>query len=287
LLTILLDGVAYGMLLFVLSAGLSVTLGLMNFINLAHGVFGMLGGYCAALLMNRAGVPFLATLPVAFLVPALLGVVLERTLYRRLYGASPLDQVLFTIGLVFVAMPIANYFLGDQPQQIHLPAWLSGRFEFFGAGIGVYRLFLILVCGAIAAGLQLFLVGTRFGARLRAAVDDPRVANGLGVNVDLLFAIVFAVGSGLAGLGGALAADVIGGIDPAFPLKFMVTFLIVVTIGGSNGILGALIGALLLGVLDVAGKYYVPSIGAFIIYAVMLATLILRPQGLFARGDAR
>ncbi len=236
MLTILLDGVAYGMLLFVLSCGLSVTLGLMNFINLAHGAFAMLGGYVTALLMSRAGVPFLATLPIAFLIPAIVGVALERTLYRRLYGSSPLDQVLFTIGLVFMAMPIANYLLGDQPQQVHLPSWLSGRIEFDGVGIGVYRLFLIVVCGAIAAGLQTFLVRTRFGARLRAAVDDARVASGLGVNVDFLFAITFAVGSGLAGLGGALAADVVGGIDPTFPLKFMVTFLIVVTIGGTNGI---------------------------------------------------
>ena len=287
MLTILLDGIAYGMLLFVLSCGLSVTLGLMNFINLAHGAFAMVGGYVTALLMNRASVPFLVTLPLAFFVPAALGVVLERTLYRRLYGASPLDQVLFTIGLVLMAMPIANYFLGDQAQQVHLPTWLSGRIEFHGVGIGIYRLFIIGVCGVIAAALQIFLVKTRFGARLRAAVDDSRVASGLGINVDLLFAITFAVGSGLAGLGGALAADVVGGIDPSFPLKFMVTFLIVVTIGGSNGILGALVGSLLLGVLDVAGKYYVPSIGAFIIYLVMVVTLILRPQGLFARADAR
>ena len=287
MLTILLDGIAYGMLLFVLSCGLSVTLGLMNFINLAHGAFAMVGGYATALLMNRAGVPFLVTLPLAFFVPAALGVVLERTLYRRLYGASPLDQVLFTIGLVLMAMPIANYFLGDQAQQVHLPTWLSGRIEFHGVGIGIYRLFIIGVCGVIAATLQIFLVKTRLGARLRAAVDDSRVASGLGINVDLLFAITFAVGSGLAGLGGALAADVVGGIDPSFPLKFMVTFLIVVTIGGSNGILGALVGSLLLGVLDVAGKYYVPSIGAFIIYLVMVVTLILRPQGLFARADAR
>jgi branched-chain amino acid transport system permease protein len=287
MLTILLDGIAYGMLLFVLSCGLSVTLGLMNFINLAHGAFAMVGGYVTALLMNRAGVPFLLTLPLALIVPAALGIVLERTLYRRLYGASPLDQVLFTIGLVLMAMPIANYFLGDQAQQVHLPTWLSGRIEFHGVGIGIYRLFIIGVCGVIAAALQIFLVKTRFGARLRAAVDDSRVASGLGINVDLLFAITFAVGSGLAGLGGALAADVVGGIDPSFPLKFMVTFLIVVTIGGSNGILGALVGSLLLGVLDVAGKYYVPSIGAFIIYLVMVVTLILRPQGLFARADAR
>src|SRR6202020_2840653 len=223
MLTILLDGIAYGMLLFVLSCGLSVTLGLMNFINLAHGAFAMVGGYVTALLMNRAGVPFLVTLPLAFFVPAALGAVLERTLYRRLYGASPLDQVLFTIGLVLMAMPIANYFLGDQAQQVHLPTWLSGRIEFHGVGIGIYRLFIIGVCGVIAAALQIFLVKTRFGARLRAAVHDSRVASGLGINVDLLFAITFAVGSGLAGLGGALAADVGGGSHESFTLKFLGT----------------------------------------------------------------
>ncbi len=287
MLTILFDGVAYGMLLFVLASGLSVTLGLMNFINLAHGAFAMVGGYVTALMMERLGAPFLVTLPAAFLVPAILGVVLERTLYRRLYGASPLDQVLFTIGLVLMAMPIADYLLGDEARQVNLPPWLSGSLEFHGVGVSRYRLFIVVVCGVIAAVLQLFLVRTRFGAQLRAAVDDARVANGLGIDVDRIFAVAFAVGSGLAGLGGALAADVVGGIDPSFPVKFLVTFLIVVTIGGSNGILGALFGALLLGVLDVAGKYYVPSIGAFIIYAVMVVTLIIRPQGLFARGDGR
>jgi branched-chain amino acid transport system permease protein len=287
MLTILLDGVAYGMLLFVLAAGLSVTLGLMNFINLAHGAFAMVGGYVTALMMNRAGVPFLATLPAAFLIPAILGVALERTLYRRLYGASPLDHVLFTIGLVLMAMPIADYLLGDEAQQVNLPAWLDGRIELHGVGIGVYRLFIIAVCGVIAATLQTFLAKTRFGAQLRAAVDDKRIAEGLGINVDRVFTIAFAVGSGLAGLGGALAAAVVGGIDPSFPVKFLVTFLIVVTVGGSNGILGTLFGALMLGVLDVAGKYYVPWIGTFIIYGVMVITLLVRPQGLFARGDGR
>lgn len=282
--TILFDGVAYGMLLFVLACGMSVTLGLMNFVNLAHGAFAMAGGYGAALLMGRLGVPFLAALPAAFIIAALLGVALERTLYRRLYGASPLDQVLFTIGLVFMAMPIANYFLGDQPLSVPPPAFLHGRVAVAGAGISVYRLFIIVICALIAAILQFTLVGTRFGAQLRAAVDDARTAGGLGVDADRLFAVTFAIGSGLAGLGGALAADVVGGIDPSFPVKFMVSFLIVVTVGGSRGIVGALLGALLLGVLDVAGKYYAPSIGAFVIYAVMVATLLIRPQGLFARG---
>jgi branched-chain amino acid transport system permease protein len=275
-LTILFDGVAYGMLLFLLACGLAVTLGLMNFVNLAHGVFAMGGGYVTALLMNRAGIPFV--------VPALVGVVVERLLYRRLYGASPLDQVLLTIGLVLMAIPAFDYFLTDQPQQIHLPPFLQGRFELPGLTIGAYRLFLVVVCGIIAATLQVFLVGTRFGAQLRAAVDDRRVAAGLGIDVGRLFAVAFAIGSGLAGLGGALAADVVGGVDPNFPVKFLVSFLIVVAIGGSRGIAGAFFGALLLGVLDVAGKYYVPSIGAFVIYAVMVATLLIRPQGLFAKS---
>ncbi len=277
MLTILFDGVAYGMLLFLLACGLAVTLGLMNFVNLAHGVFAMGGGYVTALLMNRAGIPFLATLPFAFVVPALAGIAVERLLYRRLYGANPLDQVLLTIGLVLMAIPAFDYFLTDQPQQIHLPAFLQGRFELPGLTIGAYRLFLIVVCGFIAATLQIFLVSTRFGAQLRAAVDDRRVAAGLGIDVARLFAVTFAIGSGLAGL---------GGVDPNFPIKFMVSFLIVVAIGGSRGIAGAFFGALLLGVLDVAGKYYVPSIGAFVIYAVMVATLLIRPQGLFAKSGA-
>ena len=287
MLTILLDGVAYGMLLFVLASGLSVTLGLMNFINLAHGAFAMIGGYVTALLMNRAGVPFLATLPAAFLIPAILGVVLERTLYRRLYGASPLDQVLFTIGLVLMTMPIAAYLIGDEPQQVHLPTWLAAASRSTASASASTGCSSLSYAARSPRRCRFSSISTRFGAQFRAAVDDPRVAQGLGINVDRIFAVAFAVGSGLAGLGGALAADVVGGIDPSFPVKFLVTFLIVVTIGGSNGIMGALFGSLLLGVLDVAGKYYAPSIGAFIIYGVMVVTLILRPQGLFARAGGR
>ncbi len=285
MLTILFDGVAYGMLLFVLACGLAVTLGLMNFVNLAHGVFAMGGGYVTALLMNRAGVPFLATLPFAFLVPALLGVVLERLLYRRLYGASPLDQVLLTIGLVLMAIPAFDYFLTDQPQQIHLPAYPAGPLR--AARADDRRLSTVphrrlRADRRSAAGRSWSARGSARNCALRSTTAaSPR---GSGIDVGRLFAIAFAIGSGLAGLGGALAADVVGGVDPNFPIKFMVSFLIVVAIGGSRGIAGALFGALLLGVLDVAGKYYVPSIGAFIIYAVMVATLLIRPHGLFAKS---
>jgi branched-chain amino acid transport system permease protein len=281
--TILLDGIAYGMLLFVLACGLSVTLGLMNFVNLAHGAFAMAGGYTTALLMNRAGVSFFLCLPLAFLVAAALGAVMERTLYRHLYSRPHLDQVLFTIGIVFMAVSATDWAMGSQPQNIRLPDILRGRVEILGGSIGVYRLFVIVVCGLLTVAIQAILNGTRFGSRLRAAVDDPRVARGLGIPVNTIFALTFAFGSGLAGLGGALGTEVFG-MDPTFPVKFMIYFLIVVSVGGTTSITGAFFASLLLGIADVAGKYYVPEIGAFIIYAVMVAVLIVRPQGLFARA---
>ena len=286
MLTILFDGIAYGMLLFILALGLAVTMGLMNFINLAHGAFAMAGGYITVLLMQRLGVPFLACLPLAFLGAALLGGVLERTLYRPLYNKPHLDQVLFTIGLTFMAVASVDYFVGSSQQIVQLPEWLKGRTEIGSdalmLGMGHYRLFIIAVCAALTVALQYVLTKTRFGSRLRASVDDQRVAAGLGINVNLVFLSTFAVGSGLAGLGGALGAEVLG-LDPTFPLKFMVYFLIVVAVGGTSSITGPLLAALLLGIADVAGKYYIPKLGAFIVYSLMIAILIWRPQGLFVR----
>jgi branched-chain amino acid transport system permease protein len=281
--TILFDGVAYGMLLFVLACGLAVTLGLMNFVNLAHGAFAMAGGYTTILLMEQWKVPFLACLVAAFVVAAVLGVVLERTLYRHMYGRSHLDQVLFSIGLVFIAVAASDYLLGSSQRNITLPAWLQGRREVLGINIGVYRSFIIVVCGTLALGLQVGLMRTRFGARLRAAVDDARVARGLGIPVGTVFAVTFAVGSGLAGLGGALGVELLG-LDPYFPLKFMIYFLIVVAVGGTSGIVGPFFAALLLGVADVAGKYYLSSaLGGFVIYVVLIVVLVVRPHGLFGR----
>jgi branched-chain amino acid transport system permease protein len=286
MLTILFDGIAYGMLLFVLACGLSVTLGLMNFVNLAHGSFAMAGGYVTLVLVNRYGVPFFAGLAIAFVVTALLGVILERTLYRHVYGRSELDQVLFTIGLVFMSVAAVDYVAGSQQVFIQIPTYLQGRFEFFGVGIGRYRLLIIVVCGLMTVGLQFILASTRFGSRLRASVDDARVARGLGINVNAVFALTFAVGSGLAGLGGALGAEILG-LDPTFPLKYMVYFLIVVTVGGTSSITGPFVAALLIGIGDVAGKYYAPKLGAFIIYLIMIVVLIVRPQGLFARAAGK
>jgi branched-chain amino acid transport system permease protein len=233
--------------------------------------------------MNGYGIPFLLTLPLAFLVPAGIGLVLERTLYVRLYNRPHLDQVLFSIGLVFMAIAAVDFAMGSQQQIVRLPTWLQGRVDLGGVQVGLYRTFIIAVCGVLVVALQFVLARTRFGSRLRAAVDDPRVARGLGINVNAIFAATFAVGSGLAGLGGALGAEILG-LDPTFPLKFMVYFLIVVTVGGTSSITGPFVASLLLGIADVAGKYYVPELGAFVIYILMIVVLILRPQGLFARA---
>jgi branched-chain amino acid transport system permease protein len=286
MLIILFDGIAYGMLLFVLACGLAVTLGLMNFVNLAHGSFAMAGGYITLLLVNRNGVPFFAALPIAFLVTAIIGAIFERTLYVHVYTKPHLDQVLFTIGLVFMSVAAVDYVMGSQQQYIQLPGMLQGQINLFGINVGKYRLLIIVICGLLTVALQFILASTRFGSRLRAAVDDPRVASGLGIHVKGVFAVTFAVGSGLAGLGGALGAEILG-LDPTFPLKFMIYFLIVVTVGGTSSITGPFIASLLLGIGDVAGKYYVPKFGAFVIYTIMIVVLIWRPQGLFARATAR
>jgi branched-chain amino acid transport system permease protein len=276
------DGLAYGMLLFLLSVGQSVTLGMMNFINLAHCSFAMLGGYVTASLMSRYGVPFFATLPCAFVVAAATSVVFERTLFRRLYRASELDQVLLTIGIVFISVAVAAYVFGTDQQPLQLPAYLRTSLTFMGIRFAVYRLILIGLALAITIALVLGIEYTRFGARVRAAVDNQRMARGLGIDVDRTFAVTFALGSGLAGLGGALAVEIIG-LDPSFALTYLIYVLIVVSVGGLGSIAGSFAAAIVLGISDVAGKYYIPQLGAFLIYLVMITLLMWRPLGLLGR----
>ncbi|GJJ04371.1 MULTISPECIES: branched-chain amino acid ABC transporter permease [unclassified Duganella] len=279
---VLFDGIAYGSLLFLISVGLSVTMGMMNFINLAHGAFAMLGGYVSVTVLSRLGVPFLASLPLAFLASAAAGLVLERVLYRRLYRASHLDQVLFSIGLTFMSVAGATWLFGPSQQPVTLPDWLRGQVSLLGLEVGAYRLFLIGVVVLVTLALGLLIERTRFGAQIRASVDNQTASAGLGINVGLVFSLTFALGSGLAGLGGGLGIDVLG-LDPTFPIKYMVYFLLVVAVGGAGTIKGPLLAALILGVFDVAGKYYVPQIGAFVIYGLMVVLLILFPAGLIRR----
>jgi branched-chain amino acid transport system permease protein len=279
---VLFDGIAYGMLLFLLSVGLSVTLGLMNFVNLAHCAFAMLGGYVTVSLMNELHWPFFATLPMAFVAAALVSVLFERTLYRRLYRASDLDQVLLTIGLTFIAVAVAAFFFGTTQQPVDMPPYMRGSFNVLGLNIAAYRLFLV----GVGVVVTLILVGaleyTRFGAQVRAAVDNQRMASGLGINVERTFAITFALGSGLAGLGGSLAIEIVG-LDPNFAFTYLVYVLIIVSVGGLGSIAGSFTAACLIGISDIAGKYYVPQLGAFLIYLVMIVILMWRPSGLFGR----
>ena len=279
---VLFDGIAYGMLLFLMSVGLSVTLGMMNFVNLAHCSFAMLGGYVTVTLMNALGWPFLLTLPAAFIAAAAASVVLERVLFRRFYNSSDLEQCLLTIGIVFVSIAAAAYIYGTDQQPVQLPPYLRGSIAFMGLDFAIYRLFLIATALLITLVLVVTVEATRFGAQVRAAVNNQRMARGLGIDVDGLFAMTFALGSGLAGLGGALAIQMVG-LDPSFALTYLIYVLIVVSVGGLGSIAGSFAAAMLLGVSDIAGKYYVPAIGAFLIYLVMIVLLMWRPTGLFGR----
>jgi len=282
ILTVLFNGVAYGMLLFIMSVGLSVTMGMMNFVNLAQASFSMLGGYVMVAVTQKLGIPFLVSLPIAFVVVGIASLVIERLIFRHFYGTDDLTQVLLTIGLIFMSIAIVTYFWGSTYQQVSVPFWLTGQQEVLGFTLERYRMFLVAVGGALALALVFGLERTRFGAIVRACVDNARVARACGLNTDLIFAVTFAIGGGLAGLAGALSANLLG-IDPNFPLRYLVYLLIVVSVGGMGTISGTLIAGLVLGIADVACKYYVPQIGGFVIYAITVAVMLWRPHGLLGR----
>jgi branched-chain amino acid transport system permease protein len=284
-LELIFNGFAYGIVLFLIACGLSITMGLMNFTNLAHGSIVMFGGYIVITLMKSFGWPFLATIPAAFIVCTLAGAAFERLLFRRLYAVDELNQVLLTIGLVFMTVAIATYVWGAGQQPLQMPAYLRARISLGLFEVSSYRLFLFLAGGAITVLLVLVFERSNLGAQVRAAVDNRQMAMSCGINVDQLFTLVFAAGCGVAGTGGALSVNLLG-LDPSFPLRYLVFILIVVTVGGSGSIWGTLTAALLLGICDVFSKYFVPEAGAFTIFAITAVILFWRPQGLFGRAGA-
>jgi branched-chain amino acid transport system permease protein len=281
---ILLGGLSAGTVLFIVSVGLSVTMGLMGFVNLAHGAFAMFGGYVIVLSMNRAHVGFAAALALGFVATAAISVVLERTLYRRLYRASELDQVLFTIGLIFIFIAGAIIVVGPESQTLQLPAALRGQINLGFLQYRTYSIFLIVVGFLIGFGISLAFERTRIGAQIRATVDNRRMAESLGINVDRLFTITFAFGSGMAGIGGGLGAEFLG-LDPQYGLKYLVYFLIAVSVGGLGSVMGVYYASLILGVLDFVLKLYLPKGGTIFIYALTILLLLWRPQGLFGRKE--
>lgn len=283
ILSLVLGGLAYGMILFIISVGLSVTMGLMGFVNLAHGAFAMVGGYFVVTLMDRLGTPFFLALVLAFALVAALSVVLERALYARLYDADELAQVLFTIGLIFMVIAVVTYFWGTEARSIALPPYLAGAMDLGFARFPAYRIFMIGVGAVMILGLWFGVERTRIGAQIRAAVDNRRMAQSLGINVDRLFTLTFALGSGLAALGGGLGIEIIG-LDPQYALNYLVFFLIVVAVGGMGSLRGAFVAALVIGMFDFAGKRLYPQAGAFFIYTITIAALLWRPQGLFGKN---
>ena len=282
LVSVAFHGAAYGMILYVISVGLSVTMGLMGFVNLAHGVFAMAGGYVMLSAMNAHGVPFPVALVLAFVAVAAGSVVLERLLYSRLYTAGELEQVLFTIGLVFISVAVARLIYGTLQQPVTLPDYLRGQFPLLGRDFPTYRVFLIAFSATLVAVLWFGVERTRWGAMVRAAVDNRAMAQSVGIDTKRLFTLTFALGSGLAGLGGGLGADLIS-IQPTYPFEQLVYFLIVVAVGGLGTLRGPFVAALLIGFGDTACKYWVPHFGAFFIYVATIGILLWRPAGLFGR----
>jgi branched-chain amino acid transport system permease protein len=280
--SILFDGLAWAMFLFIVSVGLSVTMGLMGVVNLAHGAFAMAGGYLVVTAMESYGVPFIGALIAAFIVVGLVSVIFERTLYSKVYGAGDLDQVLLTIGLTFMAIAAYTYFYGTSPQSIRVPDYLAGEVRIGARGFPTYRVFLIAIGAGLIAALWYGFERTRMGAKVRAAVDNRRMAQSVGINVGRLFTFTFAVGSGLAALGGGLAIQLLG-LTPSFALIYLVFFLLVVAVGGSGSLWGTLAAALALGVCDTAGKYLFADAGSFCIYAVAVLILLIKPAGLYGR----
>ena len=282
--TILIFGLAYAMLLFIISVGLSVTMGLMGFVNLAHGAFAMVGGYVTVTLVTQWGVPFILGLLIAFVIVAAISIVLERGLYQWLYKRPELDQVLLTIGIVFASIWAVTYVWGPDPLSMPNPEFLKGNLDLGFRNVPLYRAFMILAGIIIVIGLFVGLERTRLGAQIRAAVDNRRMAQSVGIDVDKLFLITFALGSGMAALGGGLGGQILGGVKPTFAFEYLVIFLIVVAVGGLGNIRGTFFAALILGITDFAGKYLWPEVGTFIIYAITILILLWRPQGLFGKA---
>ena len=281
--SLLVDGVSYGMVLFLMSVGLTVTLGVMRVANLAHCGFAMVGGYVALWLMTQLQLGFVAALVAGTALVVVLGFVLERTLYRWIYSTPQLGQILMTIGLAFVMVASVNLVFGSSTYSLTIPGWLQGTWQEASFTLSRYRAFIIVLGLAIGLLLWAILEFTTFGARLRASVDNPRMARTIGVNVPHVFAVTFAIGCGLAAIGGIVGTPLLP-LEPYYALRLLVPVLMVIAVGGLGSLTGSLVGALLLGIIDTFGRYYMPTVGAFVIYFAVVVILLLRPHGLFGRA---
>ncbi len=274
------DGLSFGLILFLMGCGLSITLGVMRVVNLAHCGFAMVGGYLAWTMVDAFGLGLLPALCVAVAATMALAVILEATVYRWVYRRNQLGQMLMTIGLAFVMEAVVNAAYGPYLRTLPVPSGLAGNWTAGSVSISLYRLFLVGVSGALALLLWLVLERTSFGARLRAAVNNPRMAGCVGVNVARIMTITFTVGCGLAAVGGVLGTQMLP-LEPFYAVKYLILVLIVVAAGGLGSLKGSFAAALIIGLGDTIGRYFLPSAGAFMLYLIAGAILLTRPQGLF------
>lgn len=282
--TQLVNGLGYGMLLFMMSAGLSLIFGLMNVVNIAHGSFFMLGAFFALTIAQWTG-SLSAALALGWIPAVAMGLAMERVFIRRLYTRGHLDQVLLTFGFTFVFGDMVRFLWDNDIRDLQVPGLLQGVFEFGGVILPKYRLFVIVFGGLTALLLWLFLERSRIGAMVRAGVDDAFTAAGIGINVPLLFAAIFALGVGLAALGGSVAAPILG-VFPGMDIEILIPAFIVVVIGGMGSLRGAFVASVLVAMVDTFGKAYFPDFTLFIVYLLMVIVLLTRPTGLFGVGKA-
>lgn len=284
ILSIAFDGIAYGMVLFIISIGLSIMMGLMRVVNLAHGAFAMIGGYLASYALRDLGMNYAVAIIAAVVGTIIISIPFEVLLYRRIYRKSDaLTQLLLTIGITFFIIGIANFILGPTLKPIPLPAALSGPMDIGFRMVPTHRIF-VIVCGVIAAlALWLLIDRTEFGVRLRASVDNSDMADSLGIRTEWIYAATFALAVGLGAFGGVVGAELMP-IEPFYALRYMVTFLVVVSVGGAGSITGAIAASLLLGFADTTGKYLAPEYGEFFFYLVVILVVFLFPRGLFGRA---
>lgn len=280
--SIAIDAFAYGTILFIISIGLSVTLGLMRVVNLAHGAFAMIGGYLASYGVTELRLHYFVAMILAIVLTILIAIPTERFLYRKIYGAPELTQVLMTIGITFLVIGVTNYVAGPTLKTIPLPDFLTGSVDIGFRALPKQRLFLIVIGMVVAAGLWFLIEKTNFGIKLRAAVDNANMAQALGIRTQIIYAVSFAIAIGLAAMGGIIGSELLP-LDPYYALRYMVVFLVVVSIGGAGSIPGALFSSLLLGVIDTTGRYIAPEFGEFFFYFAVIFIVTLFPRGLAGR----
>ncbi len=279
---ILVDGVSYGMILFMISVGLTITMGLMRVINLAHGSFALIGGATAHWLTSEMGVGYYAAVPLAVLATMMVAMVLEKVFYRKIYQFTELQQVLATIGITFLCIATVNYLLGSTILPIKIPEVFTESISLGFRSMPVHRLVVIVMGLVVVVALFLLLERTNFGIQLRAAVDNRTMADALGIDTVRIFALSFSLGAGLAAFGGILGAELLP-VEAYYPLRYMVLFLVVVAVGGMGSIAGSFLAAIGLGIIDTAARYIVPEYGTIFFFVVMMLVLALRPRGLLGR----